>query len=95
VAPGQGGSEIEFVVNGGQTPRIAPNGMPFSTGGTEAADTGTRQVCRTRSTGGNFKRRRAVLLRLRRGSNTVKIMVPKIRRREGMALRALTLRPEK
>ena len=93
VESGQGGSEVEFIVNGKETPRIAPNGLVFGTGGTEAAAGAERQVCKTRSTDGQFKRRKAVQVRLKRGTNTVKVMVPAIRKKTGMELRGIVLRP--
>ena len=92
VMSGQGGSEIEFIVNGKEATRLAPNGMPFATGGLEAAAGAKRQICKTRSTKGEFKRRKAVIVRLKRGTNIIKVMVPSIRRKEGMFLRGITLR---
>jgi len=93
VEKGQGGSEVEFIVNGKEVPRIAPNGLVFAstTGSTEAR--GERQVCKTASTGGEFKRKQAVVVRLRKGSNTIKVMVPSIKRERAMDLRGITLRP--
>lgn len=93
VDAGQGGSEVEFIVNGRQTPRIAPNGMAFGTGGTETQGAGKRQLCRTNSTGGEFRLRKGALVRLRRGENTLKVMIPAIRKQSGMELRGLLLRP--
>ena len=95
VESGRGGSEIEFIVNGKDIPRVAPNGMIFGTGGTESKAGAKRQVCKTRSTAGEFGRRKAVKIRLKRGSNTVKIMVPTIRQGKGMDLRGIALRPVK
>ena len=93
VDPGQGGSEVELIVNGKETPLVAPNGMVFGTGGTRAAAGAKRQVCKTMSTGGAFKLRSAVLVRLRKGANTVKVMVPAIKRQRGMDLRGIVLKP--
>ena len=93
VEAGQGGSEVEFIVNGKEIPRVAPNGLVFGSGGTQASAGAARQVCKSRSTGGPFKRRKAVLVRLKKGRNTVKVTVPTIRRQKGMDLRGIVLRP--
>lgn len=93
VEAGQGGSEVEFVVNGKELPLIAPNGLVFGSGGTQAAAGATRQVCKTRSTAGQFRRAKAVLVRLKKGTNTLKVRVPDIKTEKGMDLRGLTLRP--
>lgn len=92
VETGQGGSEVEFIINGKQVPRLMPNGMIASTGG-GAVEGGERQVCKTSATGGQFKRKKAVLVRLQKGNNVIKVMVPKIRREKAMDLRGITLVP--
>ncbi len=94
VDEGQGGSEVEFIVNGKELPLLAPNGLVFGTGGTQAAGA-KRQVCKTSATGGAFKRKKAVLVRLKRGANTIKVLVPTIKREKGMDLRGLTLKAAK
>jgi len=93
VEAGQGGSEVEFIVNGKTLPLLAPNGLVFGTGGTEATKGAERQVCKTASTRGEFKGKKAVLVRLKRGVNTLKVMVPTIKKEKGMELRGLTLKP--
>jgi len=50
-------------------------------------------VCKTASTGGQFKSKKAVLVRLKKGTNTIKVMVPSIKRERAMDLRGITLRP--
>jgi len=96
VDAGQGGSEVEFIVNGKETPLIAPNGLVFGAGfGTQAAGGAERQVCKTSSTGGQFRQKKAVLVRLKKGTNVLKVMVPKLRKQKGMDLRGATLRPAK
>ena len=94
VEKGQGGSEVEFIINGKDAPRIMPNGMIASTGG-GAVEGGERQVCKTASTGGRFRRKKAVLIRLRKGANAIRVMVPTIRRRKAMDLRGIELVPVK
>ena len=93
VDPGNGGSEVEIIVNGREIPRLAPNGMIFGSGETESRGGARRQTCRTQSTQGEFKKRKAALVRFRRGSNTIKITVPSIKRSEAMKLRGIILRP--
>lgn len=93
VPAGQGGSEVEIVVNGKAVPRIMPNGMIAGSGDTEI-EGGERQVVKTASTGGAFKRKRAALVRLKKGANTIKVMVPTIRRQQAMDLRGIELVPE-
>jgi len=92
VEAGQGGSEVEFIVNGKGVPRIMPNGMIASTGG-GGVEGGERQMLRTASTQGKFRRKQAVLLRLKKGANTIKVMVPTIRRERAMDLRGIALVP--
>jgi len=93
VETGQGGSEVEFVVNGKEIPLVAPNGLVFGTGSTQAATGAQRQVCKTASTGGQFKRKKAVAVRLKRGDNLLKVLVPSIKRETGMELRGVLLKP--
>jgi hypothetical protein len=92
VDAGQGGSEVEFIINGKETPRIAPNGMVFGTGGTEATGGAKRQLCKLRATGGRFQRKKAALVRLKKGENLIKVMVPTLGKERGMDLRGITLR---
>lgn len=54
-----------------------------------------RQVCKTSATGGAFKEKNAVLVRLKKGTNVLKVMVPTIKKEKGMDLRGVTLRPVK
>ncbi|OGV69319.1 MAG: hypothetical protein A3K19_18695 [Lentisphaerae bacterium RIFOXYB12_FULL_65_16] len=93
----QGGSEVEFIVNGKTTPWLAPNGMVFGFGcaGTQATAGAKRQVCKTRDTAGEFKLKKAAVLRLKKGENTIKVMVPKFAKQKGMDLRGLVLKPVK
>ncbi|MGD9495994.1 MAG: alpha-L-fucosidase [Armatimonadota bacterium] len=92
VEPGQGGSEVEFIINGKDAPRIMPNGMIATTGG-GGVEGGQRQVVKTASTGGDFKRKQAAVIRLKKGANTIKVMVPTIRRQQAMDLRGIELVP--
>lgn len=91
VEKGQGGSEVEIIVNGKDVPRIAPNGMVFSSTTGSTAASGERQVCKTASTGGDFKRKKAALVRLKKGTNVIKVIVPSIKREKAMNLRGITL----
>jgi alpha-L-fucosidase len=92
VDDGQGGSEVEFIVNGKEVPLLAPNGLVFGSGNMQVGDESKRQVCKTSATGGEFKRKKAVLVRLKRGDNTLKVMVPKIKKERAMNLRGLVLK---
>jgi alpha-L-fucosidase len=92
VEAGQGGSEVEFIVNGQEVPLIAPNGLVFATGGTQVQPGAHRQVFRTRSTGGAFRRRKAVRIRLQKGCNRIKVQVPTIRRQKALDLRGIVLK---
>lgn len=94
VDEGRGGSEVEFIVNGKELPLIAPNGLTFGVGaGAEAKAGAKRQVCKTSATGGEFKQKKAVLVRLKKGANVLKVMVPTIKKEKGMDLRGVKLRP--
>jgi len=94
VEAGQGGSEVEFIVNGKEIPLIAPNGLAFGVGaGTETIAGAKKQVCKTSSTGGQFKQKKAVLIRLTKGTNRLKVMVPRIKKVKGMDLRGVILKP--
>jgi len=94
VEAGQGGSEVEFIVNGKEIPLIAPNGLVFGVGaGTETIAAAKKQVCKTSSTGGQFKQKKAVLIRLTKGTNRLKVMVPRIKKVKGMDLRGVILKP--
>jgi len=92
VEPGQGGSQVEFIVNGKDAPRVMPNGMIASTGA-GGVEGGERQVVKTASTQGRFRRKQAAIIRLKKGANTVRVMVPTIRRQTAMDLRGIELVP--
>lgn len=92
VETGQGGSEVQVVLNGKVAPRVAPNGVPFSTGDGEVVG-GATHVFRTRSTGGAFKRRSVGNVKLRKGLNKLKLVVSKVRRDKSLDLRGVTLKP--
>jgi len=92
VDEGQGGSEVEFVVNGKEAPLMAPNGLVFGSGGTQAVEGAKRQVCKTSATGSEFKRKKAVVVHLKRGANVIKVMVPSIKKDKAMDLRGLVLK---
>lgn len=94
VPAGQGGSEIEVVVNGKEAPKVMPNGMISSGGGTQV-EGGQRQVLKTSSTKGEFKRKRAAIVRLKKGENTIKVTAPSIKKTAAMDLRGVTLVPVK
>jgi len=93
VVPYQGGSEIEIVVNGEEAPRVMPNGMISMSGGGQV-EGGERQVFKTASTQNEFKRKRAAIVRLRKGPNAIKVTAPTIRREQAMDLRGVELRPK-
>ncbi|PJB77895.1 MAG: hypothetical protein CO095_01100 [Armatimonadetes bacterium CG_4_9_14_3_um_filter_58_7] len=94
VDEGRGGSEVELIVNGKEAPLLAPNGLPFGVGARAEVKVGAeRQVCKTSATGGEFKQKKAVLVRLKKGTNVLKVMVPTIKKEKGMDLRGIVLTP--
>ncbi len=92
VEVGQGGSEVQLVLNGKVAPRVAPNGVPFSTGDGELVG-GATHVFRTTSTGGAFRRRNIGNVKLRKGPNKLKLVVSKVRKEKSLDLRGVTLKP--
>ncbi|MCC7495073.1 MAG: alpha-L-fucosidase [Fimbriimonadaceae bacterium] len=95
VEPGQGGSTIALILNGQETLLLAPNGLAFGTGGTQASGEALRAAGQTRSTGGRFCRRRVARLTLPAGRNVLKVLLPTIRRQRGWDLRGVLLRPRR
>lgn len=93
VDSGHGASKVEFFINGKELPNVAFNGLVDATAATPVAAGAKRQVYRTRDTGGKFQQQKAVLLRLKKGTNTLKVMVPTIKKEKGMDLRGMTLKP--
>ena len=92
VRPGQGGSEVRIVVDGTFAPRLAPNGLPYTSGDGDLA-AGEQLLVRTQSTGGQFRKRSFGQIRLGGGTHSLKLLPGKLRRQELMALRGVVLRP--
>ncbi len=92
VEAGQGGTPFEIFVNGKTATKMAPNGVPFSTG--DGAIVGDAALSfTTRSTGGEFKERRVGTVLLQAGENTLKLVVGKLAHQSSMDLRGAVLRP--
>lgn len=94
VEAGQGGSEVQMVVNGKIAPRVAPNGIPFSSGDDNIVG-GAQMVIKTAATAGQFRARSIGNIRLKKGANTLKLVLNKISKQKGLDLREVTLRPVK
>ncbi len=92
VDAGQGGACYQVFVNGKVAARLAPSGLPFTSGDGDIVGAASMEF-RTRSTGGRFRRRVLGDIRLRRGENRLKLVVGKVARAKGMDLREVTLRP--
>ena len=92
VEAGQGGSELQVIVNGKIAPRLAPNGVPFSTGDGEVVGEAAH-VVKTTATGGEFKLKRVGNIKLKKGANKLKLVMSKVRKEKSLDLRAVTLKP--
>jgi len=92
VESGQGGAEIQVVVNGVQTARLAPNGLPYSSGDGDTVG-GEQMRVRTRSTGGVFRTRCVGYISLNQGTNAVRLTLRHVRRQGSLDLRGVVLKP--
>jgi len=94
VEAGQGGSEVQLFLNGKIAARMAPNGVPFTSGDGEIVG-GATHLIRTSSTGGEFKRKTVGNVRLKRGPNKLKLVVGSVKKDKSLDLRGVTLKPTK
>jgi alpha-L-fucosidase len=92
VQPGQGGAEMQVVVNGVLAARLAPNGLPYSSGDADMVG-GEQMLVSTRSTGGQFRTRSVGHVTLADGANTVKLVLRRVRRQQSLDLRGVVLKP--
>jgi alpha-L-fucosidase len=92
VEPGQGGTPFQVFVNGTIAARMAPNGVPFSSGDGDIVGAATMEF-KTRATGGEFKGRTIGHVALQKGANKLKLVVGKVAKQKGMNLRGVTLKP--
>ena len=91
VEAGQGGSEVQLFVNGKIAPRLAPNGVPFSSGDGDIVG-GATMVVKTKATGGTFKLLKAGDVHLIRGANTLKLVMSKLCKQPSLDLRGVVLK---
>lgn len=89
-----GGSEIEMYVNGKIAARMAPNGVPFSSGDGDIVGAAA-QVFKATGTGGVFKSKTVGSIKLKKGTNKLKLVLKSVKQDKAMDLRAVTLKPVK
>lgn len=94
VEAGQGGSEVQVVLNGKLAAKMAPNGVPFSSGDADLVG-GATHVFKTTSTGGQFKNKNVGTVKLKKGPNKLKLMVSSVKKEKSLDLRGVTLKPVK
>ncbi len=94
VEAGQGGSEVQLILNGKLAPRLAPNGVPFTSGDGDIVGEATH-IIKTSATGGAFKSKKIGHVKLKKGMNNLKLVVNKLKRDKSLDLRGVTLRPVK
>jgi len=92
VDAGQGGTPFQVFVNGKIAARMAPNGVPFSSGDGDIVSAAAMEFT-TRATGGQFKARTIGNVELQKGENKLKLVVGKVAKQQSMDLRAVTLKP--
>jgi alpha-L-fucosidase len=92
VETGQGGTPFQVFVNGRIAARMAPNGVPFSSGDGDIVGAAAMEF-RTRATGGEFRARTIGNVELQQGENKLKLVVGKVAEEKSMDLRGVTLRP--
>jgi alpha-L-fucosidase len=90
----QGGSEIELFVNGKTAARMAPNGVPFSSGDGDIVGAAA-QIIKTTGTGGAFKNKTVGSVKLKKGPNKIKFVLKSVKGDRAMDLRGVTLKPVK
>jgi alpha-L-fucosidase len=92
VETGQGGTPFQVFVNGKIAARLAPNGVPFSSGDGEVVGAASMEF-KTRATGGEFKTRAIGNVKLQKGENKIKLVAGKLAREKSMDLRGVSLKP--
>jgi len=90
----KGGSEVELFVNGKTAARMAPNGVPFSSGDGDIVGAAA-QIIKTTGTGGAFKGKTVGSIKLKKGANKIKFVLKSVKQDKAMDLRGVTLRPVK
>ncbi|MEN6645488.1 MAG: alpha-L-fucosidase [Armatimonadia bacterium] len=94
VEAGQGGAEVQLMLNGKVAPRMAPNGVPFSSGDGDIVGS-PDHVFTTKATGGEFKSRNIGNVKVKKGVNKLKLTVNKLKKEKSLDLRGVTLKPVK
>lgn len=94
VEAGQGGSEVQMFVNGKIAARMAPNGVPFSSGDGDIVGEAA-QVFKTTATGGEFKSKNVGSIKLKKGTNKLKLVLKSVKKDKALDLRGITLKPVK
>lgn len=89
-----GGSELELFVNGKMSARMAPNGVPFSSGDGDIVGAAA-QIIKAAGTGGAFKSKTVGSIKLKKGANKIKFVLKSVKKGKAMDLRAVTLKPVK
>lgn len=79
-------------VNGKIAARMAPNGVPFSSGDGDIVGAAAMEF-KTRATDGQFKLRTLGNIELQKGENKLKLVVGKLAREKSMDLRGAILKP--
>ncbi|MCE5238212.1 alpha-L-fucosidase [bacterium] len=90
----QGGSEVELFVNGKTAARMAPNGVPFSSGDGSIVGAAA-QVIKVSGTGGAFKHKTVGSIKLKKGPNKIKFVLKTVKGEKAMDLRGVALKPVK
>lgn len=88
----KGGSEIELFVNGKTAARMAPNGVPFSSGDGSIVGAAA-QVIKTSGTSGAFKAKTVGSIKLKKGANKIKFVLKSVKGEKALDLRGVTLKP--
>jgi alpha-L-fucosidase len=94
VAAGQGGTVFQVFVNGTIAARLAPNGVPFSSGDGDIVGAASMEFT-SRATAGEFKRRTLGNVKLQKGENKLKMVVGKVAKQSSLDLRGALLKPVK
>lgn len=94
VEAGKGGSEIQMFVNGKIAARMAPNGVPFSSGDGDIVGAAA-QIFKTTATAGQFKAKNVGSIKLKKGTNKLKLVLKSVKKEKAMDLRGVTLKPVK
>ncbi len=85
---------MELFVNGKTAARMAPNGVPFSSGDGSIVGAAA-QVIKVSGTGGAFKHKTVGSIKLKKGPNKIKFVLKSVKGEKAMDLRGVTLKPVK